>query len=187
MGPLAGPVVAAAVVLLPGVRLRGLRDSKKLSRSERERLAREVRSASAGAAIGVASPREIDRINIYQAGLLAMRRAVAKLVPPPDLLLIDARRLADLPIAQRSIVKGDASVGSIAAASIVAKVERDRRMLELARRYPGYGFERHKGYPTEDHLRALAERGPTPSHRRSFAPVRAACEADRPAQQVELF
>jgi ribonuclease HII len=186
MGPLAGPVVAAAVVLQPGLRLRGLRDSKQLSRPERERLALEVRRSASSAAIGVVSPREIDRINIYQAGLLAMKRAIAKLVPPPDLLLIDARRLAKLDIPQRSIVKGDAKVGSIAAASIVAKVERDKRMVSLARRYPGYGFEHHKGYATEDHLRALAERGPTPIHRRSFAPVRQVAEPP-PARQGDLF
>jgi len=187
MGPLAGPVIAAAVVLPPGARPRGLRDSKQLSRAERERLARELRAQAVGAAIGVVTPREIDRINIYQAGLLAMKRAIEKLVPAPDFLLIDARRLAKLDIPQQAIVKGDSKVGSIAAASIVAKVERDRRMTSLALRYPGYGFEQHKGYATEDHLRALAERGPSPIHRRSFAPVRQAAATEPEPVQGDLF
>lgn len=174
MGPLAGPVIAAAVVLPPDARLPGLRDSKQLSALARERLDREIRAQARDVALGRADPDEIDRVNIYQAGLLAMRRAVLALAEPPDLVLVDGRRIPELGLPQRRVVHGDALVGSIAAASVVAKVWRDGLMGELDLRYPGYGFVHNAGYATAEHLRALAREGPTPIHRRSFAPVRAA-------------
>jgi ribonuclease HII len=174
MGPLAGPVVAAAVVLPPGARLPGLRDSKQLSPRARERLDRAIREIAAGVSVGWSLPEEIDRVNIYQAGLLAMRRAVESLDPPPDCLLVDARTVPAVRLSQQAIVGGDARIASIAAASIVAKVYRDAWMCDLGRRYPGYGFDQHKGYGTSGHMQALSERGPTPWHRRSFEPVRSA-------------
>jgi len=174
MGPLAGPVVAAAVVLPPAARLPGLRDSKQLSARSRERLDRLIRGLATGISLGWSLPEEIDRVNIYQAGLLAMRRAVEGLDPAPDCLLVDARTVPAVGLSQQAIVGGDSRVASIAAASIVAKVYRDAWMRDLDRRYPGYGFEQHKGYGTSEHLLALSERGPTPWHRRSFAPVRSA-------------
>ncbi len=174
MGPLAGPVVAAAVVLPERVELRGLDDSKRIRRAERERLAEEIRAQALAVGIGLASRAEIDAINIYQAGLLAMRRAVTALDPAPELVLVDGRTVPGLALRQRSIRGGDARIGSIAAASIVAKVYRDALMRELDQHFPGYGFARNCGYGTAEHLRALAESGPTPQHRRSFAPVRAA-------------
>ncbi len=174
MGPLAGPVVAAVVLLPARVDLPGLDDSKRLSVAARVRLDQAIRAQALGVSLGLATRAEIDVLNIYQAGLLAMRRAVAALTPPARLVLVDGRTIPDLACRQRPIVRGDARVGSIAAASIVAKVHRDRLMRELDRRYPGYGFARNNGYGTAEHLRALAQLGPTPEHRRSFAPVRAA-------------
>jgi ribonuclease HII len=174
MGPLAGPVVAAAVVLPGPLRLEGLDDSKRLREPDRDRLAAEIREAALGVGIGMASREEIDEHNIYRAGLLAMRRALDGLREAPAHVLVDGRSIPDLDTPQRSVPRGDARVASIAAASIVAKVHRDRLMTELDWRYPGYGFARHKGYGTAAHLSALANRGPTPEHRRSFAPVAAA-------------
>lgn len=171
MGPLAGPVVAAAVILPDGVQLRGLRDSKQLAAPARERLAAEIRSVARALGIGHATRQEIDRINIYQAGLLAMRRAVEALRPGADALLVDARRIPGLGVPQAAVVSGDDRVASISAASIVAKVWRDTLMCELDRRHPGYGFARNHGYGTAEHLDALARLGPSPEHRRSFAPV----------------
>ncbi len=171
VGPLAGPVVAAAVVLEPRAWLPGLRDSKQLTRAGRERLDAEIRQAATAFSLGLASREEIDRLNIYQAALLAMRRAVEGLELRVGALLVDARRIPDVRIRQRPVIGGDARVACIAAASIVAKVYRDRLMCELDAHFPGYGFARNSGYATEAHLSALLARGPSPAHRRSFAPV----------------
>ncbi len=174
VGPLAGPVVAASVVLPPEVRLPGLNDSKRLTRAARERIAAEIEALACATSIGWASSEEIDRLNIYQAALLAMRRAVEGLARDPDMLLVDARKVPGLALPQRAIVHGDARVGCIAAASVVAKVYRDALMRALDRLHPGYGFATNAGYGTAEHLRALQRLGPTPAHRRSFAPVYAA-------------
>ena len=171
MGPLAGPVVAAAVILPEGVHFEGLRDSKRLTPAARERLAAEVWSVARAVSIGMTSLAEIDRINIYQAGLLAMRRAVLGLRPGADGVLVDARRIPDLDVPQRAVVGGDDRVASISAASIVAKVHRDTLMCALDSRHPGYGFAQNRGYGTAEHLDALERLGPSPAHRRSFAPV----------------
>ncbi|MBW2465441.1 MAG: ribonuclease HII [Deltaproteobacteria bacterium] len=172
MSPLVGPVVAAAVILPEGYRARGVDDSKKLDRKARECLAEIIRRDAIAWAIGRAEPEEIDRINIYHAGLLAMRRAVEALSVTPAHLLIDARALDDVPIPQTRIIHGDAESISIAAASIVAKVHRDALLVDLDREYPGYGFAKHKGYPVAQHYAALDRLGVTPFHRRSFGPVR---------------
>lgn len=172
-GALFGPVLAAAVVLDPAERIRGIRDSKQLSPQEREELAAEIRRRALAWAVGSVDAAEIDRINIYQASRLAMRKAVLQLSPPPDLLLVDALRL-DLEIPQVSIVKGDTLSISIAAASILAKVERDALMRKWDRVFPQYQLGRHKGYPTPAHQAKLREHGPTPLHRYSYAPVSAA-------------
>ncbi len=170
-GPLCGPVVAAAVRLDPAHIPEGLNDSKKLSPARREVLYDHL-MATADVAIGAASVEEIDAINILQASHLAMIRAVAGLSAPPDHLLIDGNRLPrGLTIPAETIVKGDALSVSIAAASVVAKVWRDRIMVDLAQQHPGYGWERNAGYPTKDHLEALRNLGPTPHHRRSFRPI----------------
>ena len=174
IGPLAGPVVAAAVILPRGYRLRGLNDSKKIgSEKKREDLAACIRRDAIAWALGRAEVREIDLYNIYHAGLLAMRRAVDALPFPPDHLLVDARRIPACAIPQQGIIHGDALSASIAAASIIAKTNRDAQMRELDSLYPGYGFASHKGYPTAEHLRILKQRGVLPIHRRTFAPVRA--------------
>ncbi|MBX3259950.1 MAG: ribonuclease HII [Labilithrix sp.] len=172
MSPLAGPVCAGAVILRPGSRIADVDDSKKLDARERERLAAEIRAKAAAWAVGWASVEEIDTINIYWAGLLAMRRAVEGLGVTPAHLLVDARRLKDVDVPQDRIVKGDARSLSIAAASILAKTARDARMAELDAEYPGYGFSRHKGYPVKEHVAALQRLGACPIHRRSFGPVR---------------
>lgn len=185
MSPLAGPVVAGAVVFPQGYRRNGIDDSKKLSAEQREELAVHIKREALAWAIGVVEPDEIDRINIYRAGLLAMRRAVEALSVSPDYLLIDARSLKELPVPQRGIVRGDSQSISIAAASIVAKTARDARMVELDQRFPGYGFARHKGYPVHEHVRAIAALGVCEQHRRSFAPVRAALGGE--PVQVDLF
>ena len=175
MGPLAGPVVAAAVVLPPGVELDGVADSKVLRAEVRERLAVEIRRRAVGVGLGVVEPEEIDRLNIYRAGLCAMRRALEALAPlVPGFVLLDGREIPDLEIPQSAYPKGDAFVCSIAAASIVAKVYRDALMRELDTHYPAYGFGRHMGYATRTHLAAIRQHGPSPAHRLSFAPVRAA-------------
>jgi ribonuclease HII len=171
VGPLAGPVVACAVVLPGQMDLPGLDDSKRLTPRVRERLAAAIREQALEVSIGVVSPADVDRLNVYRAALEAMRRAVEGLSAAPDHVLVDARTIPSIGVAQTAIVAGDRTDGSIAAASIVAKVHRDAIMVRLARRYPGYGFEQHKGYPTPDHLAALEQLGASPEHRRSFAPV----------------
>lgn len=170
-GPIAGPVVAAAVRLDPGRVPAGLNDSKKLTAARREALFAAL-SGVADVSVALASPEEIDRLNILQATFLAMRRAVAGLARAPDHLLIDGNRLPpDLSCPAEAVVKGDARALSIAAASIAAKVTRDRIMADLARQHPGYGWERNAGYPTAEHLAALKTLGVTACHRRTFAPV----------------
>lgn len=170
-GPLAGPVVAAAVILPRRCNLRGLNDSKQVGESERVRLFAEIVRRAIGIGIGASAEREIDRLNILQATRLAMWRALQALPLQPDFLLLDAVTLSGLPIPQRSIIKGDELSRSIAAASIVAKVTRDRLMVEYHRWYPQYKFADHKGYGTPEHLRLLQEHGPCSIHRCSYAPV----------------
>lgn len=170
VGPLAGPVLAAAVILGPGRLISGLNDSKRLRPEERERLDREIRARALGVAVGEASVEEINRINIYRAARLAMVRAVAALSPQPHFLLVDGRDGLPEKRPQAAVIKGDASCACIAAASIIAKVARDRRMAELDLTFPFYGFGRHKGYGTADHHAALARYGPCPAHRRAFLP-----------------
>ncbi len=172
MSPLAGPVAAAAVIFPPGTRIAGVDDSKKLDAETREALAIEIRNKAVAWCVGFAEVDEIDTINIYWAGLLAMRRAVEGLGQPAQHLLIDARRLKDVAIPQQPIVKGDAKSLSIAAASILAKTARDAVMSEYDRQYPGYGFAQHKGYPVSAHVSALTRLGACAIHRRSFTPVR---------------
>jgi ribonuclease HII len=172
MGPLAGPVVAAAVVFPAHVSLeslpQGVRDSKTLTAKARERIEPEIRQAAIGVGIGLLDVEEIDRLNIYQAGLKAMRLALAQLPTPPDHVLIDGRSLPDLPQPQTTFIKGDRDIYSIAAASVVAKVYRDRLMRALHERYPHYGFARHMGYGTVAHREAIRQFGPCPAHRKSF-------------------
>jgi len=169
-GALFGPVVAAAVILPPDTRIRGLRDSKQLVREDRERLAKVVERKALAISIAEVDAETIDRVNIYQATRIAMSSAVARLSSAPDHLLIDAMRL-DLECAQTSIIYGDSLSISIAAASVIAKVYRDGRMRELDREYPQYGLASHKGYSTPQHLAALEKHGPCPLHRKSFSPV----------------
>ena len=171
-GPLAGPVVAAAVILDPARPIDGLADSKQLSEARREELVPLIRERAIAWAVGRAEIEEIDHINILQASLLAMRRAVLALRPQPELALVDGNRCPELPCAAEAIIKGDATIAAISAASILAKVARDREMIEFEQQYPGYGFAKHKGYPTKAHLSALARLGVTPIHRRSFGPVK---------------
>ena len=171
-GPLAGDVVAAAVILDPVAPVSGLRDSKKLSEAQRQQLAREIRACARCWAIGRASVAEIDAINILQASLLAMQRAVAGLAAQPEYVLVDGNRLPRWRYASAAVVKGDDRIPAIAAASILAKVQRDAEMVELDRSYPGYGLAQHKGYPTKAHIEALRRLGVTAIHRRSFAPVK---------------
>jgi ribonuclease HII len=170
-GCLAGPVVAAAVVLHPDRHIPGVCDSKTVPAAERERLYDQILGAAIAWAVGEADPTEIDRINIHQASLRAMQRAVLLLAPLPDIVLVDAFRVPDLPMAQRGVLHGDRRCSAIAAASIVAKVTRDRQMLDLHGRDPRYGFDRHKGYATADHLEAVARYGYSDAHRRSFRPA----------------
>ncbi len=172
-GPLAGPVVAAAVVLDPARPIHGLADSKKLTAAQRERLFEEIRERARAWALGRAEVAEIDRLNILQASLLAMRRALEALPLRVDHALVDGNRIPDgLYCSAEAIVGGDGIEPCISAASILAKVSRDREMAALDARYPGYGFAGHKGYPTKAHLEALRTLGVTEIHRRSFAPVR---------------
>ena len=173
-GPLAGAVVAAAVILDPARPIPGLDDSKRLSPQRREALDAEIRARAAGWAIARVDVDVIDAINVLEATMLAMREAVARLDPAPERVLVDGNRCPDLPCPARAVVRGDATVAAIGAASILAKVARDREMAEMDRRYPGYGFARHKGYGTRSHREALLRLGPSPIHRRSFAPVRLA-------------
>lgn len=171
-GPLAGPVVAAAVILDPARPIEGLLDSKRLSEARREQLAELIRERALAWAVGRADVEEIDRLNILQASLLAMQRAAAALDPCPLEALVDGNRCPELPCPVQAVVKGDNCVPAIMAASILAKVSRDREMVALAEQYPGYGLEKHKGYPTRVHIEALQSLGVTEIHRRSFGPVR---------------
>ena len=170
-GCLAGPVVAAAVVLHPDKHIPGVCDSKLMPAAERERIYERIIRQAVAWAVAAAEPTEIDLINIHQASLRAMRRAVLALAPLPDIVLVDAFRIPELPMAQRGVPHGDRRCSAIAAASIVAKVTRDRQMLELHSRDPRYGFDRHKGYATADHLDAVARFGYSDAHRRSFRPA----------------
>lgn len=170
-GCLAGPVVAAAVVLHPEKHIPGISDSKLVPAAERERLFERIVNLAVAWAVAVAEPVEIDSINIHQASLRAMQRAVLALAPMPDVVLVDAFRIPDLPMAQRGVTHGDRRCSAIAAASIVAKVWRDRQMVDLHGRDPRYGFDRHKGYATADHLEAVARFGYSDAHRRSFRPA----------------
>lgn len=171
-GPLAGPVFAACVVLDPARRIIGLADSKSLSLARREELAVQIKSRSLAWTVASASVEEVDRLNILWASMLAMKRAVEQLAIAPAEVLVDGNRCPDIAYPARAIVKGDALVPSISAASILAKVARDAHMMKLHAVYPAYGFDRHKGYPTPAHLQALRQYGVTPAHRRSYAPVR---------------
>jgi ribonuclease HII len=171
-GPLVGDVVAAAVILGPALAGEAFCDSKAISAPRREELAQRIRTHALCVGLGRASPEEIDRLNILRATLLAMRRAVADLDHTPALVLVDGNRLPDWDYPSEAVVRGDAQVPEIGAASIIAKVQRDAEMRALDARYPGYGMAAHKGYPTPAHLEALARLGPTPCHRRSFRPVR---------------
>jgi ribonuclease HII len=171
-GPLVGDVVAAAVILDPKRPIEGLADSKKLSEKRREHLYELIRERALAWCVAKASPAEIDELNILHATLLAMQRAVAGLKVAPDYALIDGNRCPVLPCPAEPVVKGDARVAEISAASILAKVERDRQMQQLHLQFPEYGFARHKGYPTPEHLEALSRLGALPEHRRSFRPVR---------------
>ncbi|MBL8308297.1 MAG: ribonuclease HII [Rubrivivax sp.] len=175
-GPLAGPVVAAAVILDDLHPIRGLADSKVLTATRREKLFDEIRAKALCCAIASASAEEIDRLNILHATMLAMQRAVEALRLPPHRVVVDGNRVPRLKVPVAAVVKGDAKVAAISAASILAKVQRDRLCQELHERHPGYGFAGHKGYPTAEHLEALQRLGPCPEHRRSYAPVRAAME-----------
>ncbi|MBL8390124.1 MAG: ribonuclease HII [Hydrogenophaga sp.] len=170
-GPLAGPVVAAAVILDDHAPIKGLADSKKLTALRREKLFDEIRAKALCCSVALATVEEIDRLNILQATLLAMQRAVKGLRLKPAKVLVDGNRLPVLDVMAEAIVSGDALMPAISAASILAKVTRDRMLDELHQQHPGYGFDRHKGYGTADHLRALRELGPLPEHRRSFSPV----------------
>ena len=171
-GPLAGPVVAAAVILDPAKPILGLADSKVLSAARRVELASKIRDNAASWSIASASESEIDEINILHATMLAMRRAVLGLSTAPRLVLIDGNRCPDVPYPSKAIVKGDSLEACISAASILAKVERDRLMTQLDAEFPLYGFAQHKGYPTRQHMAALTLHGPCRVHRRSFGPVR---------------
>jgi ribonuclease HII len=173
MAPLAGPVVAAAVILPQNYNLPGLNDSKKiLNENRRSELALRIKKDAVCWSVGRAEVEEIDRIIIYHSGLSAMKRAVEGLMFHPDYMLVDARTIPHCPFPQKGIIHGDALSASIAAASIIAKTTRDAHMIEMDRKYAGYGFASHKGYPTARHLKALKTLGPLPIHRRTFAPVR---------------
>ena len=171
-GPLAGPVVAAAVILDPARPIAGLADSKKLSEKRREELAEIIKEQALSWALGRAEVEEIDRLNILQASLLAMQRAVAALQPPAEFALVDGNRCPHLACPAEAVIKGDERVPAISAASVIAKVARDQEMMQLDQAYPGYGLARHKGYPTRAHLEALRQIGISVIHRRSFGPVR---------------
>ena len=171
-GPLVGSVVAAAVILDENHPIEGLNDSKKLSEKKRELLAVEIKKHAKSWSVASVGPDEIDQINILQASLLAMKKAVESLPEFPDIALVDGNKEPDLACDVEAIVKGDAKVEAIAAASILAKVERDEQMLELHNQYPQYEFDRHKGYPTKVHMALLERFGPCPEHRKSFGPVK---------------
>ena len=171
-GPLAGPVVTAAVILDPDNPVEGLRDSKKLSERKRESLYEQIRERALAWCLGRCEVAEIDRLNIHGATMLAMERAVAGLAPAPEFVVVDGHRCPEWQWASLAVVKGDNRLDAIAAASILAKVTRDREMVAMDRDYPGYGLAGHKGYPTKAHIEALKAQGASPMHRRSFAPVR---------------
>lgn len=171
-GPLAGDVVTAAVILDPSNPIEGLADSKKLSEKKRELLFNEIQEKALSFCIARASAEEIDEINILQASLLAMHRAVDGLPLTPEYVLVDGNKIPEWPYASEAVVKGDSRVAAISAASILAKVCRDREMVEMDAEYPGYGFAKHKGYPTKVHMEALEALGICPAHRKSYAPVR---------------
>lgn len=176
-GPLAGPVVTAAVILDPERPIEGLADSKAMSEKKRERLFDEIKEKALAWSLGRCEVEEIDALNILQATMVAMQRAVAGLTPQPEHALIDGNRCPTLPCSAEAVIKGDSRVAAISAASILAKVTRDREMVELDRQYPGYGLAGHKGYPTKSHISALQELGVTPVHRRTFGPVRRIVES----------
>jgi ribonuclease HII len=171
-GPLAGPVVAGAVILNPEINIAGLNDSKQLSAKQREKLAKLIESDALAYAVYFVSPETVDKINIYQASKLAMMEAINKLTIKPEYILSDAMPLKEITTPCIPIIKGDTLSASIAAGSILAKVARDHYMEEIALLYPGYGFEKHKGYPTKQHLEALNRLGPTAIHRKSYQPVK---------------
>ena len=171
-GPLAGPVIAAAVILDQADMITGLADSKTIPERRREQLAQHIREKALACSIGRAGHEEIDRLNILNATLLAMQRAIGGLSIRPDRVLVDGNRCPDTEYPVSAVIQGDRTEACISAASILAKVCRDREMREMDREYPGYGFARHKGYPTRQHILALSENGPCPIHRRSFSPVR---------------
>ncbi|MGB1580139.1 MAG: ribonuclease HII [Nevskiales bacterium] len=182
-GPLIGPVVTAAVILDPNKPIEGLRDSKRLTAKRRDALALEIREKALAWSLGRAEAAEIDAINILQATLKAMSRAVAGLNPQPHKVFVDGNRLPELPMPAVAVIGGDDSEPAISAASILAKVARDAEMLRLHEQHPLYGFARHKGYPSKEHLAALAAHGPLAEHRRSFAPVRRSLAAEGAAEQ----
>jgi ribonuclease HII len=171
-GPIAGPVVAAAVILDPARPVQGLADSKKLSEKKREALYAQIKENALSFAIAHATVEEIDQLNILHASMLAMKRAIEMLSPAAEFALVDGNRCPGLSIPSQAVIKGDSKVACISAASILAKVTRDREMVELDKLYPGYGLAKHKGYPTQAHLDALSKNGLNPLYRRSFAPVR---------------
>lgn len=173
-GPLVGAVVTAAVILDPANPIQGLMDSKKLTEKKRNALYDEIKEKALCWAIGRAEPEEIDKLNILWATMKAMERAVARLSITPDMVLVDGNRCPNLPMASQAVIKGDSLVQEISAASILAKVTRDREMEQLDKLYPDYGFAKHKGYPTAFHMEKLASLGATPYHRKSFAPVKRA-------------
>lgn len=177
-GPLAGPVVAAAVILDVERPINGLADSKALSASKREALEEKIKASCIAWALGRAEVEEIDQINILQASLLAMKRAVSALSPQADYALVDGNRCPELPCPSQAIIKGDQRVESISAASIIAKVARDREMQQLDAQYPGYGLGKHMGYPTKFHIEMLNSLGVTKIHRRSYSPVRKVIEGE---------
>lgn len=183
-GPLAGPVVAAVFVMMPQFRLDGLNDSKQLTQTQREKYFSILTSGQWEYGIGIVEAEEIDRINIYQASRVAMSKALKGLSYPPDFLLVDALTVPDTDIPQKPLIHGDARSVAIAAASVVAKYTRDRIMAEYELVYPGYGFGKHKGYPTRQHYEALAQMGPTPIHRRSF---RLDSRKEFPTESLDLF
>lgn len=170
-GPLAGPVVAAAVMLPPDVTIPGVNDSKQVPEAERDRLYDIILEQSVSHGIGIVDERTIDEVNIYQATIIAMRKALHPIDPPPDYLLIDAMTLPEVAIPQKPLVRGDARSHTIAAASIIAKVTRDRIMRDLHEKFPEYNFKKHKGYGTKEHLSLILKHGPCEAHRRSFQPI----------------
>lgn len=183
-GPLAGAVVAAAVILGPAHKIEGLDDSKKVSEKKRSALSEEIQQTALAWAIGRVEVEDIDRINILQASLLAMSRAIDALPVRPEFIFVDGNRLPKTEIASEAVVKGDHYIPAISAASILAKVYRDDEMIAMDERFPGYGFAQHKGYPTKVHIAALNELGPLPIHRKSFGPVKLVLQQMREAEHA---